>query len=330
VCAVVIYRRGYRVARFYIIAVSAYFLAILVYTSSLLGVLPFNDFTDNLIELGVALEMLLFSLALADKISEYKNAKNQAEKDLLKTLQTNEELILNQNKMLEIKVEERTHDLIIEKEKSDNLLLNILPAEIADELKERGESEAKMFDNVSVLFTDFVNFTGVSEKFTPTALVHEINHCFTAFDHMVGRIGLEKIKTIGDAYLAVCGLPAEDPEHAIKTIKIALEIRDFIHDYYQAGGAFQIRIGVHSGPLVAGIVGIKKFAYDIWGDTVNTAARMEQNSEAGKVNISGATYELVKDTFVCHHRGKIAAKNKGEIDMYFVERMLSESEKLKV
>jgi class 3 adenylate cyclase len=329
ICALVIYRKGYRVARFYIIAVSAYFLSIMVYTLSLLGVLPFNNFTDNLIELGVALEMLLFSLALADKIREYKKAKKHAEMDLMRTMKENERLILDQNKILEIKVEERTHDLIREKEKSDNLLLNILPSEIAEELKERGESEAKMFENVSVLFTDFVNFTGVSEKFTPTALVHEINHCFTAFDHMVGRIGLEKIKTIGDAYLAVCGLPAEDPDHAIKSIQVALEIREFIDAYYKGGGAFQIRIGVHSGPLVAGIVGVKKFAYDIWGDTVNTAARMEQNSEAGKINISGATFKLVKDVFVCHHRGKISAKNKGEIDMYFVERMLSEQEKVK-
>ncbi|MEP7321281.1 MAG: adenylate/guanylate cyclase domain-containing protein [Saprospiraceae bacterium] len=319
ICAIKIYRKGYRPARYFIIAVSAFFLSICIYTLCLFGVIPLNSITDNLIEIGSGMEMLLFSLALADKIREYKRAKNQAEKNLLKTLQENEELILNQNKILEIKVKERTKDLNDEKEKSDNLLLNILPTEIAEELKKNGQSQARMYDYTSVLFTDFVNFTGVSEKFSPTELVKEINYCFTAFDNIVGRIGLEKIKTIGDAYLAVCGLPIADPDHAIKTIQAALEILQFVEDHHKQGGAFKIRIGIHSGPLVAGIIGVKKFAYDIWGDTVNTAARMEQNSESGKINISGVTYEIVKDKVVCIHRGKIAAKNKGEVDMYFVQ-----------
>lgn len=320
-CAIKIYRDGYRPARYYIIAVSALFLSISIYTLCLFGVIPLNSVTDNLIEVGSGLEMLLFSLALADKIREYKRAKNQAEKELLKTLQQNEELILNQNKVLEIKVAERTKDLIEEKEKSDKLLLNILPSEIAEELKKSGQSQARMYDYTSVLFTDFVNFTGVSEKFSPTELVHEINHCFTAFDNIVGRIGLEKIKTIGDAYLAVCGLPLVDNDHAIKTIKAALEIRDFMEEYRKQGGLFEIRIGIHSGPLVAGIIGVKKFAYDIWGDTVNTAARMEQSSEAGKINISDTTFELIHDRVACVHRGKITAKNKGEMDMYFVQAL---------
>jgi class 3 adenylate cyclase len=321
VCAILIYRKGYKPARYYIIAVSAFFLSICIYTLCLFGVIPLNNITDNLIEFGSGLEMMLFSLALADKIRTYKQAKNQAEHDLLKTLQKNEELILNQNKLLEIKVRERTKDLNDEKEKSDNLLLNILPSEIAEELKNNGQSQARMYDHTSVLFTDFVNFTGISEQFSPSELVHEINHCFTAFDNIVGNIGLEKIKTIGDAYLAVCGLPLVESDHAFKTIRAALEIRDFIESHLKEGGRFEIRIGIHSGPLVAGIIGVKKFAYDIWGDTVNTAARMEQNSVAGKINISGATYELIKDKAICTYRGKIAVKNKGEIDMYFVERL---------
>lgn len=165
-------------------------------------------------------------------------------------------------------------------------------------------------------FTDFVNFTGISEQLSPTELVAEIHKNFTAFDRIIEKHGLEKIKTIGDAYLAVCGLPNETINHAEKVVSAALEICAFIQ---QSNSPFQVRIGINSGPVVAGIVGVKKYAYDIWGDTVNTAARMEQNSEAGKINISGATYQLVKNSFDCSHRGKIQAKNKGEIDMYFVE-----------
>jgi adenylate cyclase len=202
-----------------------------------------------------------------------------------------------------------------EKKKSDDLLLNILPEEIADELKYKGEIEAKLYNHVSVIFTDFVGFTNISENLSPTELVAEIHRNFTAFDAIIEKYNIEKIKTIGDAYLAVCGLPNESPDHAEKIVRAAIDIRDYVS---KNGGRFQIRIGVNSGPVVAGIVGVKKYAYDIWGDTVNTAARMEQKSEPGKINISGATYDLVKSNFNCVHRGKIAAKNKGEIDMYFV------------
>jgi class 3 adenylate cyclase len=202
-----------------------------------------------------------------------------------------------------------------EKQKSENLLLNILPPEIAIELKENGRSEARQFNNVSVLFTDFVNFTGISEKLSPKELVTEIDRHFKAFDEITERNGLEKIKTIGDAYLAVCGLPNENINHARDVTKAAQEMLAFLKD---SKSIFEMRIGVNSGPVIAGIVGSKKFAYDIWGDTVNTAARMEQNGEAGKINVSGATYNLIKDKFTCEYRGKINAKNKGEIDMYFV------------
>lgn len=209
-----------------------------------------------------------------------------------------------------------------EKQKSDNLLLNILPSEVAEELKNKGESVAKQYNNVTVLFTDFVNFTGLSEQMSPTELVAEIHQNFTAFDAIIEKHGLEKIKTIGDAYLAVCGLPNETPDHAQRVAKAALDIRDYmIHN----GGKFKVRVGIHSGPVVAGIVGVKKYAYDIWGDTVNTASRMESTSEAGKINISATTYELVKREFECEYRGKINAKNKGEVDMWFINRSLDAS-----
>lgn len=203
-----------------------------------------------------------------------------------------------------------------EKNRSESLLLNILPTEVAEELKETGVSVAKQFNDVSVLFTDFVNFTSISEQLSATELVSHIHTCFTAFDEITGRHGLEKIKTIGDAYLAVSGIPNSDSEHAIKAVRAALEIREWIATNQKT---FEIRIGINTGSVVAGIVGVKKFAYDIWGDTVNTAARMEQQSEAGKINISGTTFNLIQAKFKCIYRGKIQAKNKGEVDMYFVE-----------
>jgi adenylate cyclase len=213
--------------------------------------------------------------------------------------------------------------LSVEKQKSEELLHNILPEEVAEELRTKGEADAKLFDEVTVLFTDFKGFTAMAEKLTPQELVAEIDECFRAFDQIMEKNNVEKIKTIGDAYMAAGGLPVENRTNAVDVLNAALGIQQFMQELEQKKTAagkpfFQIRIGVHTGPVVAGIVGMKKFAYDIWGDTVNTAARMESSGEPGKVNISGKTYELVQQRFNCTYRGKIAAKNKGEIDMYFV------------
>ncbi len=212
-----------------------------------------------------------------------------------------------------------------EKKKSDELLLNILPIEVANELKEKGEAEAKLYNEVTVLFSDFVGFTNIVEYLSPQDLVTELHTCFKAFDSIISKYGIEKIKTVGDAYMAVSGLPASNVEHAISIVNAALEIRDFMKQRRKKLGdkTFTVRLGINRGSVVAGIVGVRKFAYDLWGDTVNIAARMEQNSESDKINISGATYELVKDHFICEHRGKIYAKNKGEIDMYFVTDRIS-------
>lgn len=216
----------------------------------------------------------------------------------------------------------------VEKQKgrSDELLLNILPSEVAEELKVKGSADAKQFDEVTVMFTDFKNFTQISEKLSPPELVAEIHTCFKAFDNIIGRHNIEKIKTIGDAYMCAGGLPVANTTNATDVVNAAMEIQQFMQQHLlqrksEVKEVFEIRIGIHSGPVVAGIVGVKKFAYDIWGDTVNIASRMESSGEAGKVNISGSTYELVKGKFNCVHRGKIQAKNKGEIDMYFAERI---------
>ncbi|HWJ92743.1 MAG TPA: adenylate/guanylate cyclase domain-containing protein [Flavisolibacter sp.] len=218
-------------------------------------------------------------------------------------------------------ISDRTHELVMEKKKSDELLLNILPADTAEELKITGSAQAKQYPSVTVLFADFRGFTRLSEKLHPQVLVAELNFFFSAFDRIVEKYNIEKIKTIGDAYMCAGGLPVENDTHAEDVVKAAVEMRDFIrqHRSKESELVFEIRIGVNTGPVVAGIVGLRKFAYDIWGDTVNIASRMETTSEPGKINISGATYELIKDRFDCVYRGKINAKNKGEIDMYFVE-----------
>ncbi len=211
------------------------------------------------------------------------------------------------------------------KKRSDELLLNILPAEIAQELKEKGRADARDFDLVTIIFSDFKGFTELSAKLTAQELVAEINACFEAFDNLMGKYGIEKIKTIGDAYMAAGGLPLTSPGSVKNTVLASLEMQQFIsrrkaENEIAGKSAFDMRIGIHSGPVVAGIVGVKKFQYDIWGDTVNTASRMESSGEPGKVNISQATFDLLKSDpdFVFEYRGEIAAKGKGQMPMYFV------------
>jgi class 3 adenylate cyclase len=234
-------------------------------------------------------------------------------------------LLESRQEELEREVTVRTEEIRNQKKKSDDLLLNILPEEVAEELKEKGSAEARHFNDVSVLFTDFVDFTKHSEMLTPAAIVAELHTCFKAFDEITTRYGLEKIKTIGDAYMAVAGVPVPQQGHAAATVQAALDILDYIaRRRKDFPSSFDIRIGVHSGPVVAGIVGVKKFAYDIWGDTVNTAARMQQSAEPGKINVSQSTYDQIKDYYQCSFRGEIAAKNKGNMRMYFVDSKVSE------
>ncbi|MCF8450606.1 MAG: hypothetical protein K9G49_12115 [Taibaiella sp.] len=268
-------------------------------------------------------------------VAQVKSIQALSEENLAKEKEK-QELLEQQKESLEKEVSMRTQEvvaqkeeiekqhgeLIIEKAKSDGLLYNILPEEVANELKVNGTTTARHYNNVTVLFTDFVNFTKAGEHMSAQGLIDELHACFKMFDEITSKYGIEKIKTIGDAYLAVCGLPISDPNHAAKVVKAATEINTFMQDRMAKLGSertFNIRIGIHSGSVVAGIVGVKKFAYDIWGDTVNTAARMEQNSEAGKINISQTTYELVKDKFSCEYRGEVDVKGKGVMKMYYVE-----------
>lgn len=224
-------------------------------------------------------------------------------------------------------VKKSREELRIEKDRSEELLLNILPEEIADELKEKGSVNAREFDLVSILFTDFKSFTQTAEKMTPQSLVEEINVCFKAFDLIAEKYQVEKIKTIGDAYMAAGGIPHPFKDSTKNIVLAGLEMQEFvtkriIENEQKQIPFFEMRLGIHAGPIVAGIVGVKKFQYDVWGDAVNTASRMESSGMVGKVNISGTLYELIKDdeTFAFEYRGQIHAKGKGEINMYFVEK----------
>ena len=275
------------------------------------GVKPGGYFSCALGEEGKEVGLFCVSVENIDAFSEYDIS-------VLKSISAYLAIAI-ENSTLFAEVQENLKVISTEKKKSDELLLNILPEEVASELKQNGYAEAKHFEEVSVLFTDFVGFTRISQTLSPKDLVAEIDSYFSEFDRIMVKHGIEKIKTIGDAYMAVCGLPAENHEHALKIIRAAKDIVAFVADRKSNGGLFDIRVGINTGSVVAGIIGIKKYAYDIWGDTVNTAARMESNSEAGRINISETTYELIKSEFNCTYRGEIEAKNKGLIKMYFVD-----------
>ena len=219
----------------------------------------------------------------------------------------------------------KTHMLVDrQKNEIEHLLLNVLPKEVAKELQLTGRATPRHYKSVAVMFTDFRGFTLLTDHMSPDELVAELDACFNVFDEIIAKHKLEKIKTIGDSYMCAGGIPVEDDMYVLKIVKAGLEIQQYIADNNERRlekglEPWYLRIGIHVGPVVAGVVGKMKYAYDIWGSTVNIASRMESNGEPGKVNISSATYELIKDYYECTHRGKISAKNVGEIDMYFIE-----------
>ena len=221
-------------------------------------------------------------------------------------------------------VEQRTEELMIEKQKADDLLLNILPAETAEELKSTGTAKAKQYDSVSVMFTDFKDFTAISETMSANKIVNELHNCFSKFDKIIKKHNIEKIKTIGDSYMCAAGLPVKNSTHPYDVVEAALEILECMSDYKNEKLAkgetcFDLRIGIHTGPVVAGIVGVDKFAYDIWGSTVNIASRLETAGDSGKINISESLYNIIKDKYNCTLRGEFRVKGVGEIPMYYVE-----------
>lgn len=256
--------------------------------------------------------------------------------------------IEKQKDLLESQVKQRTIEIIRqkemverkrkmledEKEKTEKLLLNILPREMADELKDKGKAKARQYRKATVMFTDFKEFTKLAEDYKPQDLVAELDSYFIRFDEIVNKYNVEKIKTIGDAYMAAGGVPIRNKSNAIDTTLAALEIQRAMREITEikkknGQKIWELRIGLHTGDLIAGVIGLKRFAYDIWGDTVNVAAHMESSGEPGKVNISESTYEAIAEFFVTEYRGKVKAKHKGEIDMYFVHGIkpeLSENE----
>lgn len=233
-----------------------------------------------------------------------------------------------QRKLEEI-INKKNQDLITEKEKSEKLLANVLPKNTAEELIEKGKVAKTKYNFVTVLFSDIQGFTRIAEEMNPEELIDELDKFFFHFDTVVEKYRIEKIKTIGDAYMCAGGIPEKNRANPVEVILAALEMQDYMKDLKGSSALegmkyWDIRIGIHTGTVIAGVVGHKKLSYDIWGDTVNTASRMESSGEAGKINISGTTYEFVKDFFACEYRGKMPVKYKGEIDMYFVTGIIPE------
>ncbi len=267
---------------------------------------------------------------MADVRTDFEVSRKQVEVDLLNQQKRNQRnvlislsVILGLGVILLSTLYWYYKNISREKKRSESLLLNILPAETAKELKQHGKVEAVKFDQVTVLFTDFVQFTKVAEQADPEQLVKSIDYYFKGFDEITTKYGLEKIKTVGDSYMCACGLPTLNPSHASNVIKAAKEMVELVKNELNATDGlshFEVRVGIHTGPVVAGIVGIKKWQYDIWGDTVNIASRMESKSEPGRINLSETTYNEIKDEFPCEYRGEIEVKHRGMMKMYFLSR----------
>lgn len=237
-------------------------------------------------------------------------------------------LLKSENKRYEAQLRFNNADLTRVNLKNEELIRNILPKEIAEELKEKGEVEPQVYKNVTVMFTDFFQFTQTAENMSAIQLVHDLDEYFTEFDKIIKKYRLEKLKTIGDAYMCVAGILDKNDDAALTMVKAAIEIRNKVEEMYHQRKsenkmAWPIRIGIHSGNVVGGIIGDAKFSFDIWGDTVNTAARMESSSEPGKINISETTYHLIHHQVDCTYRGKVQAKSKGELSMYFVNDLIT-------
>jgi len=313
--------------------------------------LKLHDINDQLGNKAAALEYFKAYVAYNDSINNietvremanlrtnYEVSQKQLEVDLLNQERKNQKIVIIGTIGIAVMILiiaiglahryyfiNKTKNIIQEeKNRSEKLLLNILPHETAEELKEKGKVQAKKFQSATVLFSDFTEFTRLAESIEPEHLVSSIDYYFKAFDEITTKYGLEKIKTIGDAYMCAGGIPTTSDDHAMKVVKAGLEMLQFVEQVPQTNSeilSFEVRIGIHTGPVVAGIVGNKKWQYDIWGDTVNIASRMETMSDAGKINISETTYKQIKEYLHCTYRGEIEVKNRGPLKMYFLDAM---------
>ena len=302
-------KRGDPVGGWFLLAWTGYLIGSAVMVGVVKGSIGANFWTLHSFQAAATIDMLIF-MQIAVMGTRRMKEELAAER---------RQFFERQKTELELKVAERTTELARERQRAEALLLHILPPAIAEELKTNGVCEPKRHEEVTVLFTDLVDFTRTVATIPPQLAVSELNDIFTAFDGIVAEYGLEKINTVGDAYMAAAGVPHAVPDHAARAVRAALAMQAYIaHRNEHAKVQWQLRAGAHSGPVVAGVVGSTKYAYGIWGDTVNVASRMESNSAPGRVNISATTRTGVKGIYNTQYRGKLEAKGKGEIDMYFV------------
>ncbi|MBT8218404.1 MAG: hypothetical protein KJP00_01175 [Bacteroidia bacterium] len=325
---------GNKSAKFYVIAWGLLIISGLVTSFRNFGLMEANFFTVHGARFATVLEVILLALSLGDKYNIFKKEKEEAQLEIINMQK-------EANIKLENRVKERTIELAtaneklnqtlsiveIEKKKSDDLLLNVLPEIIAKELKEKGKVMPRQYKMSSVLFTDFKNFTKLAEELQPHEVLANLDECFLAFDDFCKKHNMEKIKTIGDGYMAVGGLPVKNTTNPMDAVKTGMDMQNWVikrnnERKKNNEKLWEIRIGIHTGPLIAGIIGKHKFVYDIWGDTVNMASRIESSGMVGKVSISQSTFELVKNHFVCEHLGKVEAKHKGLIDSYWVKELI--------
>ncbi len=322
-------RDDYPSSGLFLIGYGAFSLGIIVMLCTFLGILPLGVQDWYPVNIGSTIEMVFFSLALGNRINELARENEEKQAQIIEQLREKDELQTKLNLELEEKVIARTAEIEsqkveIEKEKenADALLLNILPAPIARELRTKGFATPRYYPMASVLFADMVSFTKKSEGLRPERVINELDFCFKGFDDILDRYNIEKIKTIGDGYFCVGGVPIPFDESAVNTVKVGLEMQEFIEKWGEDKKEWneepwQIRIGIHTGEVVAGIVGKNKFAYDVWGATVNTASRVESSCAPGRVTISEDTYQVVKDYFEVEYRREVQTKER-EIGMYYV------------
>ncbi|NQT62434.1 MAG: hypothetical protein HQ556_05700 [Candidatus Marinimicrobia bacterium] len=341
----IVAQHGNRVGRYFASAYLLYFFIVILEVIYIQLGWPKYIFGLSYVAFAMFLEVIILSFALTKRFQWEQRAQIKATLDaqdkLIEQTKENERIVLAQNTLLEEKVHERTaqleqsntqlgntlHAVEKEKAKAEEILLNILPRATVKELQEKGYAEPKNYEIATILFTDIKDFTSTTSALSPQRLVEGLNECFKGFDSIILDLGLEKIKTIGDCYMAASGLPNERNDHAIIAVEAGLRMMEFMEEWKEKQAhlgklSWEARTGIHSGQVIAGVVGAHKYAFDIWGDAVNTAARMETNSAIGKVNISTTTNSLVRSYFNCIPRGRVDVKGKGEMEMFWVERPL--------